>query len=158
MNYILGKKSLKELEGVHPKLVEIVQYSIQATTIDFSVHDGLRQSSEQKILYDQGASTLDGITKLSQHQIQNSGYGHAVDLVPYINGKLRWEWEPIFHIALIVQSVSEVLDTKIRWGGCWKIITNSGISPENMHNQYLQSKLKQNKTPFSDGPHFELIL
>ena len=33
--------------------------------------------------------------------------GHAVDLIPYINGKLRWEWNPICRIDDAVRLVAK---------------------------------------------------
>jgi peptidoglycan L-alanyl-D-glutamate endopeptidase CwlK len=39
----------------------------------------------------------------SRHLIRSDGFGHAVDLVPWINGKPRWEWKPIYHIAAAVR-------------------------------------------------------
>jgi peptidoglycan L-alanyl-D-glutamate endopeptidase CwlK len=158
MGYKLGKKSKAELQRVHPILIDIVECSLQSSLVDFSVHDGLRSPNEQNSLFKRGVSTLDGYNKISQHQLQDTGYGHAVDLVPYINGKLRWEWKPIFSIALAVQVASEVIGANVRWGGCWKIITNSELSPEKMHYEYLKRKALQGKKPFADGPHFELIL
>jgi hypothetical protein len=77
--FVLGKKSLEELEGVHSDLVVVVHRAIELTVQDFSVHDGIRTLEEQKKLVESGASqTLD-----SRHIT-----GHAVDLVPYINGKV----------------------------------------------------------------------
>ncbi|MDX1474690.1 MAG: M15 family peptidase, partial [Reinekea sp.] len=77
MAYVLGKKSLQELRGVDDSLVAVVKRAIELTSVDFSVHDGLRTLEEQKELVKKGASTT-----LSSKHID----GLAVDLVPYING------------------------------------------------------------------------
>ncbi|MEN9868999.1 MAG: hypothetical protein RL748_4589, partial [Pseudomonadota bacterium] len=88
--FVLGKESLQELDTVHPDLISVVKLAINLTGQDFSVHDGKRTLAEQKVMVEKGAAkTLD-----SRHIT-----GHAVDLVPYINGKLRWEWPPIYVIA-----------------------------------------------------------
>jgi peptidoglycan L-alanyl-D-glutamate endopeptidase CwlK len=81
MAYSLGARSLAELEGVHPKLVEVVKRSIELTTQDFAVHDGLRTIAEQREYVRRGVSK----TMNSMHMRQEDGYGHAFDLVPYIS-------------------------------------------------------------------------
>ena len=96
-NFTLGANSLKELNGVHPDLVAVVRRALELSAQDFAVHDGIRTPAEQKQLVASGASqTLD-----SRHLT-----GHAVDLVPYINGKLRWEWPPIYIIAEAISASS----------------------------------------------------
>ena len=103
----LGNASLRTLEGIHPELVAVVKLAIQWTAQDFSVHDGLRTLDEQRRLVAAGASqTLD-----SRHLS-----GHAVDLLPVINGKPRWEWAPIYVIADAMRSAARHLGTPLRWG------------------------------------------
>jgi hypothetical protein len=51
--------------------------------------------------------------------------GHAVDLVPYVNGKLRWEWEPIYVIAAAVNQAARELNVSLRWGGVWDVSFNT---------------------------------
>lgn len=144
----LGDKSLKELNGVHPELVAVVKRAIELTIQDFSVHDGIRTLAEQQKLVQSGASqTLD-----SRHIT-----GHAVDLVPYINGKLRWEWEPIYKIADAVRMAAKELGTPIRWGGAWDVtLTDSDDAPEDLVLDYSARRRKAGKKAFIDGPHFEL--
>lgn len=144
----LGEKSLKELSGVHPDLVAVVKRAIEITVQDFAVHDGIRTWEEQKKLVAAGASqTMD-----SRHIS-----GHAVDLVPYINGKLRWEWDPIYKIADAVRIAAKELNIPIRWGGAWDVtLTNESDSPEDLVVDYVASRKKAGKKAFIDGPHFEL--
>jgi len=146
--YKLGQASKKELQGVHPDLVAVVQRAIELTVQDFAVHDGIRTLAEQKKLVASGASqTLD-----SRHIT-----GHAVDLVPYINGKLRWEWDPIYMIADAVRVAAQELGTPIRWGGAWDIdFTASSESPEDLVAQYVARRKAAGLRAFIDGPHFEL--
>lgn len=148
MAYKLGKRSLEELDGVHEDLVAIVKRAIEITPQDFSVHDGIRSLEEQKNLVEKGASK----TLNSRHLT-----GHAVDLVPYINGKLRWEWEPIHVIADAIRTAAKELDIPIRWGGAWDInLTDSEDAPEDLVEDYSNRRKKQKKRVFLDGPHFEL--
>lgn len=87
MTFVLGSKSRRELQGVHPDLVRVVELAIQRTEQDFTVFDGIRTASDQRALYNRGASQRDGYSRKSMHQVQESGYGEAVDLVPWIGGK-----------------------------------------------------------------------
>ena len=146
--YKLGKASLNELQGVHADLVAVVQRAITLTTQDFSVHDGLRTLAEQQRLVAKGASTTLDSRHLS---------GHAVDLVPYINGKLRWEWNPLYAIADAVRVAAQELRTPLRWGGAWDIdFTASTDSTEDLVALYVQRRKAAGLRAFIDGPHFEL--
>lgn len=160
MGFRFGAGSLKEMTGVHPVLVRVATRALEICEVDFAFHDGLRTEDEQTALVAKGAST----TMNSKHRKQADGWGHAMDLVPYINGKLRWEWEPIFKIATAVDQAATELKVKIRWGGVWdKILTEYGGSAEAMEAEVdayvARRKAKYpGKKVFIDGPHFELVL
>lgn len=159
MAFALGSKSRKELLGVHPDLVRVVERAIQLSPVDFSVHDGIRSDIEQLNLFRAGASQLDGTKSRSKHQIQADGHGHAVDLVPYINGKLRWEWEPIYLIADAVREAAEEAGVRIRWGGHWGELTGTGeTDPRYLVEAYVAERKRAGKKAFIDGPHYEVIL
>ncbi len=144
----LGEKSMAELEGVHDDLVAVVKTAIGLTVQDFAVHDGIRTLKEQQELVNRGASQ----TLKSRHIT-----GHAVDLVPYVNGKLRWEWEPIYKIADAVRTAAEKKGIPIRWGGCWdRILTGTDDPPDDLVADYATRRRKAGKKAFLDGPHFEL--
>jgi len=144
----LGAKSLAELEGVHPDLVGVVKRALELTVQDFGVHDGKRTLEEQKKYVANGASqTLD-----SRHLT-----GHAVDLVPYINGKLRWEWDPIYRIADAVRRAAQERSIPIRWGGAWDIVLTDSDGPtEDLVAGYSARRKAAGLKVFIDGPHFEL--
>lgn len=155
MAYKLGKKSLKELQGVKCELQMVVKRAIQLTTQDFSVHDGLRTIVEQRHMVRTRASR----TMKSKHLT-----GDAVDLVPYINGKLRWEWPAIYPIAEAVRQAANEQGVKLVWGGVWdRIFTDTEAATEGLVQAYVKRKRKQyksegrkNKSVFIDGPHFQL--
>jgi peptidoglycan LD-endopeptidase CwlK len=146
--FTLGKKSLGELEGVHADLVNVVKRTIALTVQDFGVHDGKRTMEEQKKFVASGVSqTLD-----SRHLT-----GHAVDLVPYINGVLRWEWDPIYRIADAVRLVAQELGVPLRWGGAWDVLLTETEGPtEDLVADYSARRRAEGKKAFLDGPHFEL--
>jgi len=156
MTYTLGAKSIAELRGVHPDLVKVVNRTIQLTEQDFSVHDGLRTIEEQREYVRRGVSK----TMNSMHMNQPDGWGHAFDLVPWINGQLRWEWKPIFVIASAVHKATTELGVTLTWGGVWDRTFNTlGPSAKDMEtavNAYVARRRGAGKTAFIDGPHWQL--
>ena len=111
MTYILGKKSLERLEGVHPDLVKVVKRAIQLTDLDFTVLEGLRTVARQRQLVAAGASK----TMNSRHIT-----GHAVDLAPLLNGKVSWDW-PLYHkLAKVVKQAAKDVGVTVEWGGDWR--------------------------------------
>lgn len=158
MAFVLGARSRAELQGVHPALVRVVERAIQITAQDFTVHDGLRTPAEQRAMVASGASQ----TLNSKHLRQADGYGHAVDLVPWINGKPRWEWPAIHPIAAAMWRASAELGVRIKWGGPWVMLDSiKGGTPADMLkavNAYGDRQRAAKKPVFTDGPHFELVL
>lgn len=147
--YYLGKKSKKELQGVKEELIDVVDRAIQLTSQDFSVHDGLRTYEEQMSLVARGASK----TIKSKHL-----EGKAVDLVPYLNGKLRWEWNLIYPITDAVRKAAQELNVDLRWGGAWDInLTQSEAPARALVHSYVEARRSLGRTAFIDGPHYELI-
>ena len=110
MPYILGCRSIKRLDGVHPDLVAVVKLAIQKTNVDFSVLEGVRSKSRQLELFRAGASR----TMNSRHLD-----GHAVDLVAYVNGNVEWAWPLYDRIAVAMKQASAELGISIEWGGDW---------------------------------------
>jgi len=156
MGYRLSRRSKNELLHVHPHLCDVVEYTLEISPVDFGVHDGLRLLSEQRELVRRGVSR----TMKSRHLKGDDGYGHAVDLVPYINGKLRWEWEPIYELAEAVREASLSMEVPIRWGGVWdRRLGNllDGAIEEEVASYVARRKARYpGKKVFIDGPHFEL--
>lgn len=79
MVYKLGDRSRKNMRGLHPDLVRVINTAMSLQVIDFSVIEGVRSEKRQKTLKDQGYTR----TLRSKHLIQIDGYAHAVDLYPY---------------------------------------------------------------------------
>ncbi len=132
---IFGKRSLDNLKGVHPKMVELMKEAIKDTPIDFTIIEGVRSTARQQELYSYGRTKLnpdtkkmttvtnvDGINKKSNHQIKEDGFSHAVDLYPYLNGSVRTEKvdKESRIIATHIQKVADRLGIKIRKGVDWK--------------------------------------
>lgn len=157
--YRLGSSSLKELQGVHPRLVTVVTHAIGLTLQDFTVYDGARTLTEQKEYVRRGTSK----TLKSHHLVQKDGFGHAVDLVPWINGKARWEWgkagnSPIARIAVAMGRAAGELDVEIIWGGVWDrpMSSYTHVDERQVWAALEAYKIRHAGSDFLDGPHFEL--
>jgi len=126
-----SQRSEAALQGVHPNLVKVMRAAIVDTPIDFTVTEGVRTDARQKALYAQGRTTKgpvvtnkNGITNKSNHQPKADGYGHAVDIYPFVGGKLlvtEKETIPALQtIAKHIKAKAAELGIKITWGGDWK--------------------------------------
>lgn len=152
MTYVLGNGSNQELIGVHPDLVGMAQRAILITLQDFSVHDGLRTIEEQR----EYVRTKVSRTLKSMHLPQRDGLGHALDLVPYINGKLRWELDACIVIAKAVRQAANELKVPIVWGGCWRRIDNNTEDLRRMVDGYIALRQSQGRPFFVDAAHFQM--
>ncbi len=119
--YRLGERSRKNLEGVHPDLVKVIEKAIQITKQDFVVIEGLRSEARQKELVAKGASR----TMNSRHLT-----GHAVDMVPWVDGTISWDWKFYSEIRNAMMTAAAELGVEVEWGGNW--------------------------ATFKDGPHWQL--
>lgn len=154
--FILGGKSRRELEGVHPDLVDMVELAIQFTAIDFTVYDGLRTAAEQRQNVARGASkTMD-----SFHIRQADGWGHAVDLVPIISGVPKWDWGGCYQVFLAVDRAATQLGIagRLTWGGVWdrtlaQLTASGAIDVERLVRDYAA---RHPGKDFLDGPHYQL--
>lgn len=111
MSFVLSKRSLDRLEGLHPDLVKVVKRAIEITDTDFAISEGLRTKVRQAELVKAGAST----TMRSRHLT-----GHAVDLVAYIGYDPRWDWPLYPKLAAAMKAAAKELNVPIEWGGDWK--------------------------------------
>jgi len=118
---VLNPRSEKNLAGVHPKLVSVVRRAADVSDIEFMVIEGLRTIERQKQLVAKGASK----TMNSKHIT-----GHAVDIVPMIDGEIRWDWPIFYKLAPVIKQAAKDMGVNIVWGGDWR--------------------------SFADGPHWEI--
>lgn len=152
MTYALGEKSLKNLNGVHPNLVRLVKQAIAVSKQDFGVHEGLRTPETQAEYLRRGVTR----TLKSKHLKQADGYSHAVDLVPYINGVLRWEWPLIYPIATAMRAAAIGNGIRVRWGGVWDFALND--LPSGLEGAVRGYADRHPGPDFLDGPHYELTI
>jgi peptidoglycan L-alanyl-D-glutamate endopeptidase CwlK len=121
MGYKLGAHSEMLLRGVHPDLVKVIRRAIQITKIDFKVLEGVRSIARQRELVKKGASQ----TMKSRHI-----HGFAVDIAPFVEGQVRWDWPLYFKLAEAVKQAAKDVGVSVEWGGDWRT--------------------------FKDGPHWQL--
>lgn len=156
MTFKFGARSIGELEGVHPKLVDACHTAIERSpVVDFAVHDGIRTLEQQREYLKAGVSQ----TLNSKHLPQADGYGHAVDLVPYVNGKLRWEERPLYAIAHTMHAVVVELELEVVWGGVWdrQLDELDPLRLEEEVKAYVARRRARGRKAFIDMPHFELF-
>jgi len=156
MAFSLSSRSRGKLEGVHPDMIAAVETAITLTKIDFGVTYGVRTLEEQKKLYESGRSQ----TMNSKHLLQDdTGYSHAVDVVAYDGSDVVWEINVYDDICDAFKKAAEMHGVSIKWGAAWSegdIRSYSGTAEDAM-NAYIDLRRSQNRRPFIDGPHFELM-
>lgn len=152
--FALGKSSIANLIGVIPSLEAVVNLAIKLSSQDFTVYEGLRSLEQQRINIKKGVSqTLD-----SMHLRQSDGFGHAVDLVPWIDGHPVWDWDGCYKIAMAVDEAATTLGCSqhIRWGGAWdKTLADFGGNEADYKQQTILYAARHKGKDFLDGPHFE---
>ena len=125
----LSKTSISRLKGVHPDLVRVVSRCAKDwkdKDFTFGITCGVRTLEEQKVLVQKGASK----TLKSRHIPAPNGYSHAIDVVAYIDGKVRWDWPLYDKISKAMKAAAKAEKISIEWGGDW--------------------------VSFKDGPHYQL--
>lgn len=135
MPFRLGNKSKAEIVGVEPRLAYCAYMSIidPSRTVDVSLFDGVRSEREQAIYRQRGTSWVD----VSRHQL-----GQAVDLVPYVEGRNRWDANTI-RDRDERKRIQAVIDT------CYE--ENDRL----MHKYAKQCGIELVQFP-SDRPHYQL--
>lgn len=124
-----SKRSRDSMNGIHPELVRLMDLSIRNTPVDFTITEGVRTVRRQQELYAQGrtkpgniVTNVDGVNKISNHQPKPDGYGHAVDLYPYVNGRVQVnDVANLKRIADHIKAVARLHGIRMEWGGDWKM-------------------------------------
>ena len=146
----LSRKSLMRLEGVKDPLIAVVLDAIKITKVDFGVTCGLRSKQTQEQLVAQGRSQ----TMKSKHLT-----GDAVDLVAYFGRDVSWENAVYDEICDAMAEAARENNVAIKWGGAWSEgdIRQYPGTAEEAHLAYIDLRRKQNRRPFVDMPHYELM-
>ena len=86
--------------------------------------------------------------------------GHAVDLMAYVGGKGSWQLNVYDDLADAMKEAGDTLGVRLRWGAAWHIndLRKWEYTMESAMNSYIDLRRSQNRRPFIDGPHFELVV
>lgn len=137
MPFKFSKLSEDRLQGVKPQLASVVRRALEICAVDFMVVEGLRTIERQRELYAQGRTKPGNKVTWTLHSKHLEG--NAVDLAPFVNGKVDWNNLKNFDaIAKAMAQASRELSVPIRWGADWDM---DGIPREKGE---------------TDSPHFEL--
>jgi len=107
----LDERSRKRLQGVHPKLVRLINDFAASGGTTFLVTEGLRSPDRQRELVQAGASR----TMASKHLT-----GRAVDLAVLVGSEIRWDWPLYAKLGKELKAFAAERGVAIIWGGDWK--------------------------------------
>lgn len=117
MAFKFSKRSLENLQGVHPDLVMVTTHALSLSPIDFVVIDGLRTLDEQKILVAKGKSR-----RLDSRHLT----GHAIDFAAWVNGGISWDVAYYKRITEAFSKAAQQLDVRIVRGIDWPHFVDAG--------------------------------
>lgn len=127
MSFAFGARSRSRLASVHPDLQRVLLRAIGVSAIDFTILEGLRTIERQRLLFAQGATR----TMRSRHLPHPAdGLSRAVDVAPFVDGEVRWDWPLYYRLATIIKNAAAKEHVLVDWGGDWRT--------------------------FKDGPHWQL--
>ena len=157
MTFSFGIRSTSNMAGLHPDLVNVVNRALALTEQDFGIAGkAVRTADEQHKLFLAGASQADGYKRRSNHQCHGDGFGHAVDLTPFINGRFDVNNEEAqYPIAVAMSLASSDLGIPITWGGNW-IDQLTGATVADMKALVARYRKLHPGPDFIDLPHFQL--
>lgn len=132
MGYRWSRKSAERLADCHPALIALMDAAIESSPVDMTILCGHRTEVEQTAAFNKGASKVEWPN--SRH---NRVPALAVDVAPYIDGRLSWDWPHYYPMAKHIKSTwnglpFEITDGwRLEWGGDWR--------------------------SFKDGPHWQIV-
>ena len=135
MTWAYSQRSLTRLNSCHPDLIVLMLEALAdpECPCDITILEGYRDEKRQNLMLAEGRSQLPW--PKSRH---NEYPSWAVDIAPYVDGAVSWDWEHYEPLAAHVKTVWQRLkmDDKVtnlyelEWGGDWSTLR--------------------------DGPHFQL--
>ena len=89
--FILGKRSRKNMIGLHPQIAFFIEETIKESKQDFGILNkgGVRTNQEQADMYAQGR--IEEGSKITWTLDSYHQYGLAGDLVAYNSGRFNWD-------------------------------------------------------------------
>lgn len=128
--YKLSKRSISNLEGVHPDLVAVIERAIEITPIDFGVSEGVRTVERQKQLVVEGKSTTMNSKHIPRYfkpdyYLPEGEYGAAVDLFVLVDGKVTWDHKHFRKAIQAIFTAAIELGVQVEAGALWRDFLDS---------------------------------
>ena len=123
--FYLGRRSLANLEGVHPDMADVVKLAITICKVDFGVTEGVRTFKRQLELFNQEPPVTS--TMNSAHFVNEyTSCGHAVDLYCRDDeGNVTWEHSWFRWVIQAMFTAAIQLGHQIIAGGLWRTFIDS---------------------------------
>lgn len=112
--YKFGSSSLARLETCDPQLQLVMRAAIAQGIMDMTVTEGHRDQETQDRYFAEKKSRL----KFPNGK-HNTYPSKAVDVAPFVGGKLSYDARHCCHMAGIILGIAASLGVKLRWGGNW---------------------------------------
>jgi len=112
--YRFGKASMDRYITLHQGLQRVAWKSLELGLMDFTIVCGFRSEADQNRAFAEDKSKVQWPD--SKHNVCPS---KAMDLAPYVNGKISWNWYHCSVLAGIVLATAKHLGVELRWGGDW---------------------------------------
>lgn len=141
MSYKFGKRSLDNLNGVNPLLINVLNRALEISPVDFGIIQGKRSIDEQRKNVAKGVSQTMNSRHLEECPIDdNVCYGNAVDVLPSaIKPGMNWDLKYFTPVLKAIKQAGDELGVKLRFGINWKNDPSLPI-----------------ETKFIDAPHVEI--
>lgn len=118
MKFSFGKKSKRELETVKEELRAVCKRALGYGVMDATVVQGRRSKEKQNEYYKNRKSKVKWPN--SKHNVRDENdLAKAVDVVPYVNGKISWNQKHCLVWAGLMLGAAAELGIAVRWGGNW---------------------------------------
>lgn len=104
--------SMSRLQGVDPRLVDLITYVRKTGGVPFEITEGLRDMERQRELYDDGASR----TLNSKHL---TGRALDIHLLDPETGEAIWDEEAYAPLGALAKAYAERHGLPFTWGGDW---------------------------------------
>lgn len=112
--YSFGSSSMARLGTCDPRLQVVMKAAIAQGIMDMTVTEGHRDQETQDRYFREGKSRVQ-----FPHGKHNSYPAKAVDVAPFVGGKLSYDQRHCCHMAGVILGIAASLGVGIRWGGNW---------------------------------------
>ena len=119
--YQYGVKSLSKLDSCHPSLKQVAIRALELSPYDITIVHGYRGEEVQNALFDRNASQKRFPDSKHNHTLPNgTPCSLAIDVAPYVKGKIAWDDDLIFGVlAGVFMAAASEIGCKLRYGGDW---------------------------------------